>query len=451
MPEYPKVSSLEKRTPRDKFTNALIRVCRRLDERAKFEIVDNDSFTRRFCILGESAPEPVEITALWVVGSYARGAPTCGDLDVVVDTKRTDGQPRRVSYARLVKPAFGQIAHLRVYEGTPEKNNSGVSFPNSILIWSHGLDWLHAISSIKVDPAAQRFERDGDIVPLRAEQLDGGIRTVDDLTKCHQRGELAWRFLPFDFAAGLGEPTAFERRLLECYSWGRKTKALIPYVLRYLRENLCIDLEQVSDSDVATLNIHGVHIAMGRPYPDYHKLDSLDFSRVLAIPHLSSRGPNGIWELRRGTNHGLVKAFAEVSAYVHQCPNGKLSLIHVSGVNKYIGAYELQLFRTKERAREEIEIWNDTSDDSVDDEDQLRIVRMTGSEILDAISCADTLEIEEAEGGSSVFHLTYAGASNDREELEGPFIAPDSNDVASALSTKGAVVDIESESVDACR
>lgn len=315
-------SAHENRTPREKFTRALIRICRRLDGQASFEIEDNDELARRLVSSGHMKPEDVrervEITTLWVAGSYARGALTCGDLDVVIQTRRSDGQQRRVHYGRLLKLAFGHVPHLRVYEGTPEKNSSGIPFPDSVRIWAPGMDWKQAINSIKTDPTAQRFTRETDIVPLRVEQLYGGSETVDDLAKLHQSGELTWRFLPFNRAPELGELSDIEQGLLERYSWGRKTRELIPYVLQYLRENLRTDLERVSGHNGATLDIHGVHVAMGRPYPDYRKLSSLNHSRVLAIPHISRRGPSGIWELRRGPNHTLEKAFAEVGVYVHR-------------------------------------------------------------------------------------------------------------------------------------
>lgn len=47
MTENPIAGSDENRTPREKFTKALIRMCARLDVPASFEIEDNDEFTRR--------------------------------------------------------------------------------------------------------------------------------------------------------------------------------------------------------------------------------------------------------------------------------------------------------------------------------------------------------------------------------------------------------------------
>lgn len=103
MTEAPATDEFENRTPREKFTKALSRICGRLDDQASFEIEDRRALARTLVSTGglkqEDARERVEITKLWVVGSYARGVLTCGDLDVLIQTRRCDGQPRRFTTA----------------------------------------------------------------------------------------------------------------------------------------------------------------------------------------------------------------------------------------------------------------------------------------------------------------------------------------------------------------
>ena len=219
MTDEPTDKPYENRTPRDKFTKALQRICARLDNQNAFEIEDRSELVRRLVSSGRIKPEDlrelVEITTLWVVGSYARGALTCGDLDVVIETRSTDGQRRRVHYSRLLKPAFGHMPHLRVYEGTPEKNSSGVSFPDAVCLWTRGAHWRAVIDDIKPEPAARRFTREADIVPLRAEQLYGDAETVKSLVELYQIGEISWRFLPFGVTPELNHLSDIEQHLLE--------------------------------------------------------------------------------------------------------------------------------------------------------------------------------------------------------------------------------------------
>ena len=109
------LEGMEKRHPRERFTKQLIKMCRALDNAAQhdFEIDDYDEICKGH----------MEALQLWVVGSYARGASTCADLDVVVNFTSKGAAPRpRV----IQRKFFGALPLLRVYEDTPEKNRSGV-------------------------------------------------------------------------------------------------------------------------------------------------------------------------------------------------------------------------------------------------------------------------------------------------------------------------------------
>jgi hypothetical protein len=234
----------------------------------------------------------------------------------------------------------------------------------------------------------------------------------------------------------LGELSDTERRLLERCRWGKKTRLLIPYLLRYLRMNLLTDLDGVFRNDGATLEIHGAYVAMGHPYPNHRVLSTMSCSRVLAIPHLSRRGPNGIWELRRDRNHPLEKAFADATAYVHQYPSGKLSLIHALGRYWTDKAYILQLFRTERDARAGLESWQDECDDPTERQEP-SIVQVTGPELLDAIAHADTLEIAGPDDKVTLHHLTYTGARIGGLECEIPFREPDAGIIVTALQSTG--------------
>lgn len=57
MTEDPAITAYENRTPREKFRKALIRICRRLDGQAGFEIEDNDELTRELVSSGHMKRE----------------------------------------------------------------------------------------------------------------------------------------------------------------------------------------------------------------------------------------------------------------------------------------------------------------------------------------------------------------------------------------------------------
>ncbi len=78
---------MERRLPRDHFTRVLARICGRLDNSYASQVRWTDSFFK------EVHHSIVSARALWVVGSYARGALDCGDLDLVMEAiSQSDGR-----------------------------------------------------------------------------------------------------------------------------------------------------------------------------------------------------------------------------------------------------------------------------------------------------------------------------------------------------------------------
>lgn len=416
-------SGYERRTPRETFTRTLRRICERLDGRSVFEIEDNSRIARRGVESGyfsaDDVTERIEITRLWVVGSYARGALSCGDLDVLIETRCIDGRPRRLDYRQLIKPAFGTLRNVRYYEGMPALNSSRVAFPEAIEIWEKGADWGTAIATIKPDPNARRFERTGDAVPLRSEQLYGGFATEEELAEQYAKGLLSWRFLPISGQAKLEEPSDFEEHVLTRLGWGRKTSTLLPHVLRYLRNEGC-QAQDFSSLERTTMNVCGIHFTLGRPYPRVQLLDELSISRVVAVPHLSRRGPNGLWEIRRGHNHPVTRAFDGLRAHAIFAPDGQLFTIHrVSDSDRLDFAVVVELFATAARARAHSKRL--TSGDVPRASLQGYTVRaLEGAELLDVIAQADILELPGGGEEYPTFHLTLKGARAEAVEFE-PF------------------------------
>jgi hypothetical protein len=52
------------------------------------------------------------------------------------------------------------------------------------------------------------------------------------------------------------------------------------------------------------------------PYVCVKSLDSISCAGVAIISHISRRGPNGIWIIRRGAEHSLEKKFATLQGHL---------------------------------------------------------------------------------------------------------------------------------------
>lgn len=99
---------------------------------------------RHFLFRSRQYTADVTVTSIWVAGSYARGAFNCGDLDVVFQAEETRNMP---SQSAITRSFFGTLAYVRYYIGDPQKNASGIEFPDAVQIWScPGCDWATAIT-----------------------------------------------------------------------------------------------------------------------------------------------------------------------------------------------------------------------------------------------------------------------------------------------------------------
>lgn len=411
----------ENRQPRERFTTLLTRMCERLDACASFEICDNDKYLRWAIEAKEMDPaaacEQVLITRMWVVGSYARGMLTCGDLDVLLETRTADGREPR-THRGLARLAFGYVQNLHWHHGTPEANSSRVAFPEAREVWAPGKDWRAAIGAIPVNPQALRFERPRDLVPLRSHQLYAGIETQDQLLEAYDKGHITWRFLPYEGEGLLADLTSLEEHVLNNFGWGEKTRKLVPHAWAYLRAQHC-ETDKFTAHAGAGLTLAGVHFQFGRPFAPLHMLDEMDISRLVLAPQVSRRGPNGMLDISRGPKHPLTEAVKDVSAWVHLNERGALAMIQRRSFRSwgpYDFAYVLELFeaqeqadaRMKQLAREDAEFAR-----------SLSIQRLDGPKLLDAISQADTLEFPSGRDFGTM-HVTREGARYD-DDGEGDF------------------------------
>ncbi len=334
----------------------------------------------------------LRVKALWVVGSYARGALFCGDLDLVADIIKEEGvMPLTATVSRSI---IGRAPDVRLYIGTPEENTSGVTFPEEKLLWSSDAsDWSATINAIPVDPKAARFERLHDILPLRKEQITdyGDKDTFEKIVDLLNQQVLSSQWVAVSDISVQPEEWSFAAKKLFEYiqRWcGKKTQEVMPFAIEWFKDNNRCDLWHHKYNEKTRFKIGGAEVLVGRPCIDLSQLDSLSCAAIVIVPHMSRRGPNGLWLLSRGVNHPIEQQFIACSAFY--LAQGKCSSIAEES-DGWKRIHSLELFQQKVQAKiRKQEFKGDDEDIHYD------IVNATGSELLSLIAAVDIVEMDSA-------------------------------------------------------
>lgn len=362
--------SVEKRLPRAAMTKTLARLLARLDESHKAVFASGEA----------------SVLAVWAVGSYARGALTCGDLDLVVelDSKRIRGNEAN----RIL---FKSPARVRTYTGTPADNSAHVEFTEAVLVWQPGLDWKVAMESIQLNESASRFSRPSDDIPLRLEQLSGTWDTANEILAGKADDTFNWHFVPLEKVTPVlpVEQTYSEQKMakaMHCFVKGKANQALVPYLQGFSR---------LDDNNLRTWDItrrseiyHGGTLFILASLWDPSVLSDISVKRVVVVPHLSTRGPNGFWVVERGANHPLTKLFSDSKAWVVASSDGKPVVVGYGhgSIEESVSAVDLfsQASAATEFAAESDEVC------PLDDGPR-RIVPFEGTELLNLLADFDML------------------------------------------------------------
>lgn len=376
-----------KKRKRESFTKALKRIVDRINNENVFEVNWRSELFREDC---ESR---FRVETLWVVGSYARGALNCGDLDLVAEITVESGVfpfTRRASRAIL-----GSVPDVMLYIGTPNENSSGIEFLGAKVVWSSkSTDWKTAIDDIQEDPTASRYARRYDVLPVRLGQTVNSVEFFEKMVDLHEEGIISWDWIPAeDIRVCIeGWPVELRRFYENLNKWvGTKTLKAAQYAIAWLESIDSPGSWRIHNDKKCHMKHGGSELFIGRPVVDLKLLDSLSCSQLVIVPHLSRRGPNGIWIIRRGRNHPIERAFTGLGAYylaVNQSPWYVTRDFHLQ--NQYCPIRTIELFTSKVAAMNfAVERKKDFENDFA-----LDIAYAPSTEFLRIISCCDSVKID---------------------------------------------------------
>lgn len=322
---YRKYPDTPYRIPREELTPVLEDICTHLDQKVGTPTLLKSQFKGQTPVLAE-----LRAKALWVVGSYARGAATCTDLDLVLECETTKSY-ELFSSLSLMKYAkslavLGARKGVRVEEGTPADNTAGFRYEEAILVWEPGMDWSAAIASIATDPSAQRFPRALDAIPLGPVKLRDPLWDFNALLQAKAAKELSWKFTPLSEITPVSKTTdpdelkviADMEALQKINPLSKREYRLLPIALglaRLIRKSLGFQPK---------LELHtwgylrvGTHlIKLGLEKDPIQQLGRLTASSVSSVFELTAQGPNGAWTVERGSQHPMVKRFKDLHLWV---------------------------------------------------------------------------------------------------------------------------------------
>lgn len=329
----------------------------------------------------------------------------CGDLDLVVEYRLVEGHhpaPRRIT-----KTFFGALPYVSYYFGKPESSTSGVVFPNAIPIWTEpGCDWRAAIDSIKPVPSAGRATRETDSIPLRPDQLYMEPERLQALAAQEKEGLLEWEFVEFTTAdfepVPLEEISGRDRKLLRIAPMmAKKSQVLIPAIIRLMKKHERFGIWESSDSYRAKLDCGATALHLGRPVLPYSAFDNdPSVKQYVLIPHISAKGPNGAWIIRRGPNHPDTQALSNRHAFYLGSP-GSPETVAYRDLNRISSTEMLELFNTHEEAKEFAAML-----DEGNGLPETEIGRAEGLDLISIFALVDVVEI-----GDHQLAITRAGAA----------------------------------------
>ena len=343
------------------------------------------------------APESATITAerLWVAGSYARGAAVCGDLDLIVELAIEGPQPPTRTIGNRL---FGRAQDTSLYVGTPERNSANIPFPEARLVWSQASpDWRTNISAIAVDSDAGHFERPLDQLPLRPDQLSTDFEQIKRVLELLDGGILSSEFI--EAAAITEDPAALAKVRFRPDRYGVKTADALRLGVSWLAPRVDGDRLRTEEQGHLRFRFGGTLLLVGSPGLPVQRLDTPFHDALALVPHWSRRGPNGIWIIRRGPEHPVVKQFEEGRAFF-VTRNGEPDYFSDVTHSSSDARKGIELYRDEQETVERVE----DDRDFYPDHERIEVASASGAGLLHHLAGCDIVLVD----GES-FALSQAG------------------------------------------
>lgn len=410
--DYTKFPATELRLPRATFSATLQKICESLEKNASRSISVPISHRRR----KETAH--LQACNLWVVGSYARGALACADLDIVLEYAQSGYLPER---GTIVRAFFGPCAGVRVHHGTPRENSLGVVFSEAVQVWAPGMDWRAALAALPENPGAGRFARASDVIPLRADQLGATVEQMREVAQMHNDGVLQWSFTPLTEIEPVYTSTQEdERRFLARFGHSSAMKRkLAPLVLGFARKVAAqreVQGEILFRPAERDIQLGHIRILAENLRLDVAALDDLAVSCLVLLPSLSARVPNGFWTLERGPNHPVRRLFADTRAWVLARRDGAPAVFRLPCADGVVVGAEF--FRKPATAQDVASVLNeDARDAGLGAEDDYVVTAVLGEELLKLLVRLDVVMTEAGEIALNWRGQLYCGANSPASRL----------------------------------
>lgn len=299
------------RKPRAHFTKKLYKILQVLDESAERTFEFNDALSFEATRYGRARATVLKV---WVYGSYARGAATCGDLDVLVEylTEKVDGSPRNPEARHVIQAFWRGVREVQFNAGRPEGNSTHVKVPGALLIWQQGLDWRAALDGIKEDPSAGRFQRVTDKIPADFHRFGIDIGTAQDYGYAVEAGLLKMSWMPFrgdGLEASKWRSDEARAALALGFQRGLELQAVLPHLMGALRGQQPGSGRSPARWAFDDRNMlwDGREVEIGRHHghPNRFARDKR-FKGYVLVPYLKKSGPNGVLLVDRGETPSMT-------------------------------------------------------------------------------------------------------------------------------------------------